>query len=170
MVYTSMIPPTATLYADVCIYDGGGTVHNAYVNNLGNGTFTAQTVSSGTNPTYNWKVNGSLVLSGQSDLSASDFITYIIIFTQVLNPAKEISRAVSSIQRGIASAERIFEVIDSKTQIQSPPNPAPLSSFSDKISFQNVSFSYGEHPVLKDINFEIEQGDVVGIIGVNNNE
>jgi len=49
---------------------------------------------------------GSMVLSGNSDLGASDFITYIIIFTQVLNPAKEISRAVSSIQRGIASAGR----------------------------------------------------------------
>lgn len=108
---------------------------------------------------------GSLVLSGQSDLSASDFITYIIIFTQVLNPAKEISRAVSSIQRGIASAERIFEVIDAKTQIQSPPNPISLSSFSDKISFQNVSFSYGEHSVLKDISFDLEKGKTIALVG-----
>lgn len=108
---------------------------------------------------------GSLVLSGESDLSASDFITYIIIFTQVLNPAKEISRAVSSIQRGIASAERIFEVIDTPNLIKAPENPKPLTAFKEQIEFKNVSFSYGDTQVLKNIVFSLEKGKTVALVG-----
>lgn len=108
---------------------------------------------------------GSLVLSGGSDLSASDFITYIIIFTQVLNPAKEISRAVSSIQRGIASAERIFEVVDTESQIKSPANPKKLGIFQDSIEFKNVSFAYEEKLVLQDINFNLERGKTIALVG-----
>ncbi|WP_332912111.1 hypothetical protein [Algoriphagus boritolerans] len=100
---------------------------------------------------------GSLVLSGESDLSASDFITYIIIFTQVLNPAKEISRAFSNIQRGIASAERIFGVIDTESQIKAPAVPKPVSEFRTAIEFRDVAFAYEDKLVLKAINFTLKK-------------
>jgi subfamily B ATP-binding cassette protein MsbA len=108
---------------------------------------------------------GSMVLNGESDLSASDFITYIIIFTQVLNPAKEISRAVSNIQRGIASAERIFEVIDTPSLIKSPEKPKPVSDFSKRIEFKEVGFAYAENPVLKNISFSLEKGKTIALVG-----
>ncbi|MBN3522156.1 ABC transporter ATP-binding protein [Algoriphagus lutimaris] len=108
---------------------------------------------------------GSLVLSGDSQLGASDFITYIIIFTQVLNPAKEISRAVSSIQRGIASAERIFEVVDTPPQINSADPALTLNSFEKEISFQKVSFAYQDQLVLKNINFNLERGKTIALVG-----
>ncbi|MDR7132186.1 subfamily B ATP-binding cassette protein MsbA [Algoriphagus sp. 4150] len=108
---------------------------------------------------------GGLVLSGNSDLGASDFITYIIIFTQVLNPAKEISRAVSSIQRGIASAERIFTVVDTPTQISSPASPATLGSFEQSVEVKNVSFAYQDQWVLKDINFTLGRGKTIALVG-----
>jgi subfamily B ATP-binding cassette protein MsbA len=108
---------------------------------------------------------GSMVLSGESDLSASDFITYIIIFTQVLNPAKEISRAVSSIQRGIASAERIFEVVDTTSLIKSPVVSKPLKSFEKSIVFDNVSFAYQDQKVLNNINFELKAGKTIALVG-----
>lgn len=108
---------------------------------------------------------GSLVLSGESDLSASDFITYIIIFTQVLNPAKEISRAVSSIQRGIASAERIFEVVDTQSQIKTPSQPKPISDFKNSVEFKDVSFAYEDKLVLKDINFSLQKGKTIALVG-----
>lgn len=108
---------------------------------------------------------GRLVLSGESNLSASDFITYIIIFTQVLNPAKEISRAVSSIQRGIASAERIFEVIDTPSEIKSPLSPLEFSSFEKEIEFKNVSFGYGEELVIRDVSFTLSKGKTIALVG-----
>jgi ATP-binding cassette, subfamily B, bacterial MsbA len=108
---------------------------------------------------------GSLVLSGESDLSASNFITYIIIFTQVLNPAKEISRSVSNIQRGIASAERIFEVVDTQSQIQAPKNPKAISGFKSHIEFNQVSFAYEDKLVLEVINFKLEKGKTIALVG-----
>jgi subfamily B ATP-binding cassette protein MsbA len=98
---------------------------------------------------------GSLVLSNNSDLGASDFITYIIIFTQVLNPAKEISRAASSIQRGLASAERIFTVVDTPSDILNMDNPIVIDGFHEAIVFDQVSFGYEKEQVLKDISFKL---------------
>lgn len=108
---------------------------------------------------------GSLVLGNASDLSASDFITYIIIFTQVLNPAKEISRAASSIQRGLASAERIFAVVDTPSDIQNSPDAKPVSAFSKTITFDNVSFKYEKETVLSEINFTLEKGKTIALVG-----
>jgi ATP-binding cassette, subfamily B, bacterial MsbA len=108
---------------------------------------------------------GNLVLSGASSLSASNFITYIIIFTQVLNPAKEISRAMSSIQRGIASADRIFEVIDTPNQVTAPAAPKSFTQFAQKIEFKDVSFAYGTHSVLNNINFTLEKGKTIALVG-----
>lgn len=108
---------------------------------------------------------GSMVLSGESELSASDFITYIIIFTQVLNPAKEISRAVSSIQRGIASAERVFSVVDTESQIKSPPLAKSLEAFRESIVFDQVSFAYQDQNILTQISFELQAGKTIALVG-----
>jgi len=108
---------------------------------------------------------GSLVLSNNSDLGASDFITYIIIFTQVLNPAKEISRAASSIQRGLASAERIFTVVDTPSDIQNMDNPIIIDGFHEAIVFDQVSFGYEKEQVLKDISLKLEKGKTIALVG-----
>lgn len=108
---------------------------------------------------------GSLVLSGESDLNGAAFITYITIFVQALQPAKAISKSFTSIQRGIASGERIFSVIDTKPAIQNRPDATEVKSFTDQIEFRNVSFSYGEEMVLKDINLKIRKGKTVALVG-----
>ncbi|WP_291779939.1 ABC transporter ATP-binding protein [Cecembia sp.] len=108
---------------------------------------------------------GSLVLSNNSNLGASDFITYIIIFTQVLNPAKEISRAASSIQRGLASADRIFEVVDTPSAIQNSSNPISVEKFEECIHYKNVSFGYDKEKVLKDVEFTLSKGKTIALVG-----
>lgn len=108
---------------------------------------------------------GSLVLNNNSDLSASDFITYIIIFTQVLNPAKEISRAASSIQRGLASADRIFKVVDTPSEIQNAENPVTVHTFTDAVQFHHVSFSYEKEKVLDNISFTLQKGKTIALVG-----
>lgn len=108
---------------------------------------------------------GNLVLNNDSLLGASEFIAYIILFTQVLNPAKEISRAMSSIQRGLASAERIFEVVDTRPVISDPASPKPCRGFEDRIAFKDVSFAYKDDLILKGINFELEKGKTIALVG-----
>lgn len=108
---------------------------------------------------------GSLVLNNESDLSASEFLAYIILFTQVLNPAKEISRAMSTVQRGLASAERIFKVIDTLPAIQNVSNPQKLLAFDRAIAFDGVDFGYGGELVLKKIDFTLEKGKTFALVG-----
>ncbi|UOR04290.1 ABC transporter ATP-binding protein/permease [Hymenobacter aerilatus] len=108
---------------------------------------------------------GTLVLGGQSDLSASVFITYIILFSQVLVPAKALSSAFSNIQRGLVAGERVLRVIDTAPTIQDQPNAAILPSFQHQIELRDVQFGYGEQSVLQDINLTIGKGKTVALVG-----
>lgn len=109
---------------------------------------------------------GSLVLSGQSDLTAAQFIAYIAIFSQVTRPAKDISNAFSGSQRGVASGERVLELIDTKPAIQDKPGAVTLDTFRDRLSVQHVSFAYNtDTPVLRDVSFELEKGKTIALVG-----
>ncbi|GAB3642807.1 ABC transporter ATP-binding protein [Spirosoma arcticum] len=109
---------------------------------------------------------GSLVLSGQSDLTAAQFIAYIAIFSQVTRPAKDISNAFSGSQRGLASGERVLELIDTQPTIQDKSDAVTLANFQDHISVQNVSFAYTtETPVLRNVSFELGKGKTIALVG-----
>ena len=108
---------------------------------------------------------GSLVLSNQSSLTASEFITYIAMFTQVTKPAKELSQVLSKLQRGLAAGTRVLEIIDAKTNVEDILDPVIINSFNDKIEVKNVSFSYGEREVLKNISFEIKKSKMIALVG-----
>jgi subfamily B ATP-binding cassette protein MsbA len=107
---------------------------------------------------------GHLVFSKQT-LEASSFMMFIAVFTQILQPAKAISSSISYFQRAIASGDRVFALIDSKPLIVDRPNAVSLKSFSDRIEFDNVSFSYQSEPVLRDVSFTIEKGKMVALVG-----
>ena len=108
---------------------------------------------------------GTLVLSDQSDLSASEFIAYIILFSQVLVPAKAISSAFSSIQRGLASGERVLKIVDTNTEIKDKKDAIHLTEFKDSIRFKNMSFAYEKDLVLSNINLKIEKGKNIALAG-----
>ncbi|QJW88134.1 ABC transporter ATP-binding protein [Spirosoma taeanense] len=109
---------------------------------------------------------GSLVLSGQSDLTAAEFIAYIAIFSQVTRPAKDISNAFSGSQRGLASGERVLELIDTASTIEDKPGAVALPAFQNHISVQNVSFAYNaDVPVLRDISFDLPKGKTIALVG-----
>jgi subfamily B ATP-binding cassette protein MsbA len=108
---------------------------------------------------------GYLVLTDNSELSASEFITYIILFSQILPPAKSISNALSSIQRGLASGERIFKTIDMERQINDKPDAVAINGFRRDLVFDRVSFAYEQETVLKDINLRIEKGRTIALVG-----
>jgi subfamily B ATP-binding cassette protein MsbA len=109
---------------------------------------------------------GTLVLENRSDLSASQFLTYIITFSQVLVPAKAVSNALTNIQRGIAAGDRIFAVLETPIEITEKPNAIHISEFRDKIEYQDVSFSYApDKEVLSHIHLEIPKGRMIALVG-----
>lgn len=110
-------------------------------------------------------IGGSMVLSKDSSLTGSDFIVFLAFFSQVLTPAKAISNSLTTINRGLASGERIFELMDSQTKINEKPGARAIDSFSEAIRFENVSFGYEDKLVLKNINLEIPKGKVIALVG-----
>lgn len=110
---------------------------------------------------------GSLVLQDQSSLDASEFITYLAVFSQIITPSKTFSNGISAVQKGIASAERIFSVVDTKPAIEDAPDAVELKKFESDITFKNVSFSYDQTPVLNDISFTINKGKTVALVGAS---
>ncbi|MBC7569004.1 MAG: ABC transporter ATP-binding protein [Spirosoma sp.] len=111
---------------------------------------------------------GSLVLSGQSDLTAAEFIAYIAIFSQVTRPAKDISNAFSGSQRGLASGQRVLELIDTEPLVRDKPNAVTLGGFQDRISVRNVSFFYqADTPVLRNLSFDLKKGKTIALVGAS---
>ncbi len=108
---------------------------------------------------------GKLVLDNPPVLSASEFITYIILYSQILPPAKNISNSVTIMQRGLAAGDRLFKLLDTPSQIQDSPIAISLTSFEKAIEYRNVSFSYEDRPTLKNINLKIEKGKTVALVG-----
>lgn len=110
-------------------------------------------------------VGGNLVLNEESSLKGESLLVYIAVFSQILNPAKSISQSISNIQRGLASAERIFRLIDEKPQIQNHTDPVVKSSFDTALEFKKVGFRYEKEAILEDINLTIEKGKTVALVG-----
>jgi subfamily B ATP-binding cassette protein MsbA len=107
---------------------------------------------------------GSLVLK-EGSLEPEVFITFLAVFSMIIQPAKNFSNGITSLQRGSASADRIFSVVDTKPEIRSKPNATTLKEFKDSIEFRNVSFAYEKEFVLKNISFVIEKGTTIALVG-----
>ena len=110
---------------------------------------------------------GSLVLGGSSDLDAATFIGYIILFSQVLTPAKSLSSSFGNIQRGLVAGERVLSIIDTESTIRDRPNATVLPPFEHEIEFRDLQFSYGDTPVLFDVNLTIRKGSTVALVGAS---
>lgn len=110
-------------------------------------------------------IGGNIVLEGKSDLTASAFIAYLSVFSQILSPAKSISSALSNLQKGLVSGERLFELLDTKSKIEDKQDAKVLSDFKTSIQFKNISFSYGNDMVLKNIDLTVEKGKTIALVG-----
>ncbi len=108
---------------------------------------------------------GSMVLQGQAGLSPNGFIGYLLIFSQIINPAKSFSQAFYNIQKGMASADRIDDVLKAENIITESPEAIPKPTFESEIIFRNVSFQYENEPVLKNVNLTISKGQKVALVG-----
>lgn len=109
---------------------------------------------------------GSLILEDYAPMDASMFVYYMVLLYSIINPLKEFSKAFYNVPLGLASMDRIDMILKAENPIKDPEKPLPLTEFTDKIEFRDVSFSYTEgHPVLKHINLVVPKGKTVALVG-----
>ena len=108
---------------------------------------------------------GWLQLRGELGMDMPAFVVYIGFYWRVLEPAKAMSKAYASIQRGLVSGRRLFAILDVENPIVESKDAVELEDFKDGIEFRNVNFAYAQEPVLKNINLKIEKGKMVAIVG-----
>jgi subfamily B ATP-binding cassette protein MsbA len=101
----------------------------------------------------------------EGSISGTSFIVYMGLAYNILTPAKAISKASYSIQKGNAAAERILEILNTKDQLKDAPNAQNLKSFTTNIVFTNVAFRYEENAVLENVSFEVSKGQMVALVG-----
>lgn len=108
---------------------------------------------------------GKMVLTGEGNLSGADLIGYIALFSQIIPPAKAITTAYYNIQKGIASTDRINQILLAEETISDKNNAVLKSGFDKEIVFENVDFAYKEKAVLTKINFTIIKGQTIALVG-----
>lgn len=108
---------------------------------------------------------GVQILTEQT-MEPETFLVFIGIFFQILDPAKKLSNAVSNIQGGLASLDRVSEVLDYDLKIDEIENPVPISTLKSQIEFKNIGFFYDkDNVILKNFNLTIEKGKTVALVG-----
>jgi len=108
---------------------------------------------------------GGLVLGDSSPISGEVFITYMLVFSQIIPPAKTFATGYYSMQKGLASADRIFDILDAEEVIEEKQDAKNISEFKESIEYKDVTFRYELDDVLKNINLKIGKGKVVALVG-----
>ena len=107
---------------------------------------------------------GSLVVN--DSLSAAGFIAFIAAFSQITRPVRAFIDQFASINQGVASGERLFEVLDSENDIKDAPDAKEFEGLKEKIEFRNVRFSYDEsREIIHGVSFEVRKGETVALVG-----
>lgn len=109
---------------------------------------------------------GGLILTDNSNIDAAEFIYYLIIFYSIINPAKDLSKAVYNIRKGMASLERIDKILLAENTIKEPEHPTPMPEFKNEIAYHNIHFSYnGEKEIIRGVDLKIFKGKTVALVG-----
>ena len=111
-----------------------------------------------------WYGGNSVIAGGRSQGSFLAFLTAIFLLYE---PFKRLTKANSTIQQGMAGAERVFELLGVVPEVADRPSARPLATMRRGIAFEHVDFSYGAEPVLRDINLTIRAGEVVALVGMS---
>jgi ATP-binding cassette, subfamily B, bacterial MsbA len=110
-------------------------------------------------------VGGTLAMKGSDKMTPDKLIAFIVVFSQIIPHAKAITTAWFSIQKGMASVDRVDQVLEAEDRVVEKENARPVSGFNDSIEFRNVTFAYNHEPVLRNINLTIKKGQTVAIVG-----
>lgn len=110
-------------------------------------------------------VGGTIVLKQTSPLDPEAFIAYLIVFSQIITPAKAFSTGYYNIQKGMAAFERVEQILDTEIRIRDAADAVPVREFETSIEYRDVSFAYNTEPVLRNIDLKIEKGKTLAVVG-----
>ena len=129
-------------------------------------------VSSPVSETFGATIAALLLWVGARDvlviesISSEDFLRFILLLFSLFQPIKNLTNVVNELQNGLASADRVFAIMDTKSDIQDIDNAVEVNDLKNTLSFDNVSFSYGDdNKVLNNINFQINKGEILALVG-----
>jgi subfamily B ATP-binding cassette protein MsbA len=108
---------------------------------------------------------GQSVLNQEISLAPSTFLAYLALFYNIINPVKALSTSFSNMRKGSAAIARIEELLNTPQTIDENPNGTAFESFKESIEFRNVRFAYGDKLVLDDINFTLNKGKTIALVG-----
>ncbi|MBL7743666.1 MAG: ABC transporter ATP-binding protein [Chitinophagaceae bacterium] len=108
---------------------------------------------------------GQLVLGKRIPLDASDFLTYLALFYNIINPVKTLSTSFSNMQKGSAAILRIEEILKTPVTVDDNPSGKKLSVFNESIEFRNVTFAYEDAVILDNVSLTIEKGKTIALVG-----
>ena len=108
---------------------------------------------------------GTLILGGSSHIDAADFIFYMTIFYSLINPAKDLSKAMYSIQKGLAAMERVDKILGAENPIKDPLMPQEIKHLQGHIRYENITFAYGDNEVIHDVSLDVPAGATVALVG-----
>ena len=108
---------------------------------------------------------GYNVITGAS--TPGTFVTFLAAALMLYEPVKRLTNVNNTIQAGIAGAERVFSIIDRRPDIEDKPGAIELPEIKGNIAIENVTFSYENKPILKNINLSVRAGEVLAIVGMS---
>ena len=108
---------------------------------------------------------GRLVLS--TGFGGEWFLTYIVLFTQIISPFKNLSSAFYNVQKGTAALDRIEHLLGAENTIVEKPDAVPVKVFNTALELKNVSFAYGDKQILQGINITVEKGKTIALVGAS---
>jgi subfamily B ATP-binding cassette protein MsbA len=108
---------------------------------------------------------GAMVLKGDNGLNGENLIFFLIIFSQIIPPAKDFSTAYFGIQKGMASVDRIDHLLEADQKIREKPGAIKIKEFRESIEYRNVSFRYDRDFVLRDVSFTLRKGETIALVG-----
>jgi ATP-binding cassette, subfamily B, bacterial MsbA len=114
-----------------------------------------------------WIGAREVLLGGPGAMDSATLITFMIMVMRLLPPLKQLSQAPTTAQQSLASAERLFEVLDQPTEQQLDSGTRSVAELRDSIAFERVSFSYCDEPVLREVSFTARRGEVVALVGAS---
>ncbi len=111
-------------------------------------------------------IGGTMILSDSAEMTSQSFIGYLVIFSQIIAPAKALSTVYYNFEKGMASFHRIKEILETDDAITEIEKPKEISTFKETIEYRDISFRYTNNkPVLKNINIRLEKGKTIALVG-----